>query len=214
MWKHAVFSLAAMAVVCAAPLAEADTLGTSGYAYGSQSFTLIQGGTQSAGGFAGTWNSAGIEFWCIELNQQFGFGGSYSDYVATVPNSAIFTMLGQLFTQAHSAANDSAMNSAAFQLAIWEIVYDSDLNLGGGDFRVLGGNAATVALAQSWLSALGNFSDNYHLVLLHSATHQDFVTFGNPFRHLVPEPAPLVLLTAALLAVLVVRRRRESRIGA
>ena len=217
--KRAALSMAAWAMLCGAPLADADTLGTTGYAYGSQSFTLSLGaGSTSAGGFAGTWNAAGIVFWCVELGQYFGFGGNYTDYVATEPDNPIYTMLGQLFTEAYGAATGNAMNSAAFQLAIWEIVYDSDLNLSGGDFRVLGGDAATVAVAQGWLNALGNFQDNYRLVLLHSATHQDFVTFGEPFRDVtrtrVPEPAPLALLAAAMLAMIVVRRRRADRIGA
>lgn len=197
-------------------MAQADTLGTTGYAAGAQSFGLSIGGSPSAGGFAGTWNAADIIFWCVELTQYFGFGGSYSDYTPSLPDNATFTMLGQLFHEAYGEATLDATHSAAFQLAIWEIVYDSgNLNLGGGAFQVLNnnGNPETVALAQSWLANLGNFTDNYDLFLLSSASHQDFITFGRPFlpRLSVPEPASLLLVALAILAMAFALRRRPRR---
>jgi hypothetical protein len=193
-------------------------LGTTGFVSGSQSISLSLNGTPmspATGGFAGTWNAGSIVYWCIELNQYFGFGGSYSDYTASIPNNALFSLLGQLFTEAYGDARSDATHSAAFQLAIWEIVYDGDLDLSAGGFKATGGNAATIAMAQGWLNHLGDFSDNYNLVLLHSATHQDFVTFGTPFSNIkrfdVPEPAPLALLSAALLAIVAIRRRSTRR---
>src|SRR5262249_33526569 len=133
----------------------ADTLGTTGYAKGSEGFNLSLGGNVNAGGFAGTWNAGAIVFWCIELTQYFGFGGSYSDYQATIPNDPKFTLLGQLFNEAYGQATSDQMHSAAFQLAIWEIVYDPDLDLKAGTFKVLSGDAPTIALAQLWLDNLG-----------------------------------------------------------
>jgi hypothetical protein len=47
----------------------------------------------------------------------------------------MFTMLGQLFTEAYQYATLDAQHSAAFQLAIWEIVYDPISNLGLGSFQ-------------------------------------------------------------------------------
>ncbi len=213
--KNLLCALAAAGLMGFSLTATADVLGTTGYKSGSQSFGISLDGTASnvaAGGYAGTWNAGSIVFWCIELTQYFGFGGNYNDYAASVGSGAAFTMLGQLFNEAYGSTTD-AQHSAAFQLAIWEIVYDSDLDLHAGGFHVTSGDAATIALAQGWLAALGNFQDTYDLIVLHSASHQDFVTFGKPFEKLkltVPEPTPFALLVAAMFALLVASRRRQS----
>lgn len=214
--KQTVLAAATCALFGAAPVAQADPLGTTGFVNGSQTFSLSIGGSANAGGFAGTWGSADIIFWCIELTQNFGFGGNYGDYTPTQPGNAKFTLLGQLFHEAYGQATIDEAHSAAFQLAIWEIVYDSgNLNLGGGTFQVLNnyGHAATVALAQSWLTNLSNFTDNYDLIMLSSPSHQDFVTFGRTFIQLqsVPEPASLLLAAAALLAMMLALRSQSRR---
>ncbi len=59
------------------------------------------------------------------------FNHSY-DYTPSIPNDATYTMLGQLFHEAYGSALSDTTHSAAFQLAIWEIIYDGDLDLGVG----------------------------------------------------------------------------------
>jgi hypothetical protein len=214
--KRVAATLAAATAFCVAPTASADpgVLMPTGYANGSEYFTTNKG-SFNAGGFAGTWNGQGIEFWCIELTQYFSFGGTYG-YVAIPENTPVLTALGQLFTLAHASALLDADHSAAFQLAIWELVYDgSNHSLSSGAFIVSGGDADARSIAQGWLSSLGpNSPDTWNLTLLTSAQHQDFVTFGKTFQRTVPEPAPLALLATAMMAMIVVRRRREHRIGA
>jgi hypothetical protein len=104
-----------------------------------------------------------------------------------------------------------AQHSAAFQLAIWDILFDNDGNLstygGAGQFGVSGGNAATIALAQSWLNTLGSDSASFSLYQLTSSAHQDFITPTVP--GLVPEPSALPLLGAGLAAMMLAMRRRR-----
>lgn len=214
------------------PVAQADDLSISDWAAGHQSFGTSQGNF-SAGGLAGEWaGNDDAVFWCIQLNQYISVpGGPYHDYVATsdgdpVPgvDPEVVTLLGQLFTQAYGFASappppsyPGANPSAAFQLAVWEIVYDhstytggnpSGLSLSGGSFEVTSGNANTRSLAQDWLDALAGFTDSYHLTFLQSPKQQDFVYFGGRSQQ-VPEPHGLALVGIAMLAALGVLRRRR-----
>ena len=213
--KRAISGLAVCAALVLAPAAQAD-FHTNGYANGSQQFVLSMGGSQNAGGFTGTWDGDPIIFWCVELTQFFSFGSTYV-YSASLPNNATFTLLGKLFTEAYGSALSDTSHSAAFQLAVWEIFFDGgNLNLTSGGFKVTNdnGNGATVTLAQQWLDGLANTPDSYDIYFLHNDAHQDFITSTHvrvpvpPGQ--VPEPAPIALLGAALLAALFFTRRRTN----
>lgn len=211
--RSGVCVVAICAGVTAAPMAQADFVPGS-YAVGSQQFNLSIGGSPGAGGFQGLWNGNTIYFWCIELTQFFSPGTHYTNQYT--PSLATNTLLSKLFTEAYGSALSNATNSAAFQLAIWEIIYDSgDLHLNGGAFKVLGdnGHSATVTIAQGWLDGLTGASAGYTLYFLTAPGNQDFVTASRipvPTTK-VPEPGSLALLTAALLAAGFVRARATRR---
>jgi len=103
--------------------------------------------------------------------------------------------------------------SAAFQLAVWEIWYDTDMNLAVGNFHATDGNGVA-ALAQTWLTAVGTgnaYADGWHLYTFANASYQDYlsVTYSEPRRQ-VPLPGTLALFGAAALAAGAVRRRRKA----
>ncbi len=157
-----------------------------------------------AGGFVGTFDGNPIQVWCYELSQSFYFGVSYSDYTLGVPGNE--GLLSALFQEAYGDAQASALNSAAFQLAIWEILYDGDLSLYSGTFHTNRVNNPTDQQAETWLAGLGGFSDKGDIILYSSPGHQDFIGRKPPSD--VPEPGPLALIGAGLVALLVSRRTR------
>src|SRR4029453_14240636 len=121
--------------------------------------------------------------------------------------------LQRLFTNDFGLALTSAQNSAAFQIAIWDILFDNDANIstygGAGQFGFGGGNPPTIAIAQGWVNALGSGSSSFPLYQLTSPTHQDFITPPPP--GLVPEPSAISLLGAGLVVLMLALRRRETR---
>lgn len=213
LFRSALAVAAIGAATALTPIAHADTLHTTGFAEGSQTFGLSIGGSVPVGGFEGEWNGTDIYFWCVQLDQYFSFGNNYTDYVP-VPemSSTVVTLLGQLFTLGYANALIDTDHSAAFQLAIWEIVYDSsNLSLTGGSLYITqaNGHANTLLIAKDWLTNLGTVTDQYHLSFLNSPGHQDFVTPDRVSSRSVPEPHGLALIAFAMLAMIGVLRARR-----
>jgi hypothetical protein len=166
----------------------------------------------------GTWNGLPITFWCFELTQYFYFGVEYTDYTespASNPN------LARLFEEVGGAAGatSSLVNSAAFQLAVWEIRYETttlpnySLTAGipaSGNFYATSADPAVIAQANIWLQNLP-LTSSYSVSLLHSGNQQDFV-YGTrpPLRQNLPEPSPLPLLGLGVAAMMFSTRRRAS----
>lgn len=151
---------------------------------------------------ASTFNS-----YCIDLAQNVSGNTNYTFTVKT-PIEHGFTsnqevMLRRLFADRLPLVN-SANTSAAFQIAVWEIVHDDDFNLASGSFRVTG-TGTPVTTAAAWLqeiAAPSYFTENWlpELAVLHSSTAQDQIT-------IVPAPATGALAGLVLMG-LASRRRR------
>jgi hypothetical protein len=202
------------------PAAHATTLVGNGYANGSEAFLLSATfnpvvNPVNAGAFTGTFGGNPILFWCADLLHTFSFGQSY-DYVASLytnPNlSRLFTEVG-----GSASATTTTDRSAAFQLAIWEILFESNTtnpyNVSNGNFLVTNdyGNAAAVALANVWLQNLNLFQPLTTLLWLSNEQHQNFITDTTIPRLLVPEPLPLSLLFIGLLGMIFVARRQTKQ---
>jgi hypothetical protein len=223
--RRTLAALAACAALCAMPVAKADTLQTITWAAaapGYEYFSVTTDNNIPTGGFKGIWNGHPIIFWCYELTQYFSLGGTYTnDYTAYTPPIAPpsitptqVTELSELFTEAFAHALDSDSNSAAFQLAIWKIEYETapgPLNLGTGNFDVTNnfGNTAAVTQANYWLAHLPNTGD-YVITELYSPDHQNFI-YGTFTLREAPEPSLLSLLGIALAALTLVGRWQSAR---
>lgn len=108
---------------------------------------------------------------------------------------------------------DTDAKQQGFQFAVWNIVYDSDSSVFGGDFRVEASSPSiNVALdqADAWLRAVGAAEDGsprMKLSALSSATFQDQVV---P----VPEPSTYAaLLAVGSFGIVLLHRRLRNRVA-
>ncbi|ABD55603.1 VPLPA-CTERM sorting domain-containing protein [Jannaschia sp. CCS1] len=190
------------------------------------------GGSQVAGGPFNTattevGNPSAMESfiaWCIEITQFVGDGvyERTTDFADTGPavggNSGPGVSfdeqqsLSQLFTQNIGSIGTSEVNTA-FQMAIWEIIYDSsdasnyDLSAGNYDTGDSGNpSTASILLADSMLMNLSGPAA-YNITYYTSGNRQDLIT-GQLAP--VPLPAGVVLLLGGLGAFGVMRRRQKT----
>jgi len=199
------------------------TLHPTGFANGSELFnvsvpTVVDPNALSTGAFVGTEDPGAIPitFFCFELTQSFGFGNPYA-YDDSAVSGGKYDTLAKLFTEAFTTSTISTLNSAAFQLAVWEILEETtpgslSPGVNQGTFYVTNdhGNAATVAAANALIAGLPSTS-TYGIRLLHSETNQDFVYGVTSTLFIVPEPGPLSLVAVALIALFTVRRRDGAK---
>ena len=213
----------ALASLFAAQPAVADTFTFGGFANGSVAATIYNtpspvGGNPTsvaAGGFNMTNTTAGGTFqaWCVDIFSWLASSTVYTQVsgASFYPTSlAKVTDLEKLATRNLPSVTGNATNSAAFQLAVWEIVNETSgvYSLSGGNFYA---TSAASATANSMLSALNSATTNTAQIL--SVWKE---TPGHPTQDLavfapIPEPQTYAMMLAGLgLMGFVARHRKQE----
>jgi hypothetical protein len=191
----------------------------------------------NAGEFGGTFNpSSGdagsdaaddfFRFFCIDLYQTAQRTALIYTRTQGIVDADNSWQLAQLFDLAYpnkTAGNflggsnfgafASATQSAAMQLAIWEIWYDNDLALATGNFQATGGDSATRTQAQTYLNGVAaapHNNGNWTLYRFENQDAQDYLsaTYTRTSReNKVPLPGTLALLGIGLAGLGVARRQ-------
>ncbi len=150
--------------------------------------------------------------YCIDLDQYLGARASGREYELeplTTPGLGINEIEAELMETLWFNAFDLSMtdkvHAGAFQVILWELTRDDDLDLLAGDFRLNIGHGHTnnvYDLASDWLGYIEDdtWTLSMDLAALTSPSHQDLVT------HL-PEPTTWAMLGVGGVLMLVRRRR-------
>jgi len=190
---------------------------------------VIGGNTVAAGAFDMTQTGGGglgdFFAWCLDLGAYLGTTGNYEITTTPFQNGGVDLMqagidrISAVFNANFSAdVTSGTVKSAAFQLALWETVYDTDFNIATGAFQAASGNSDVNTAAEGYLTAAKTYLDDdggpdmWSVLFLESTDggvdgdrQQNLVTVAP-----VPLPASVLMLLAALGAMGVTARRRQT----
>ena len=211
------------ALLLSAVAAQAAVVTATGWTYNSGPYDTVNVWADTAGAGENYSNYQGafrfqvqdgakttyLDSYCVELTQSFYWNVSYTDY--TTKPAALYLgsadkdkALAKLFSWAEQDPTrvDTSQESAGFQLAVWNIVYDSDKTLAGGNFHV--NHSGTWTASELYADVLlshaydptQSISRGLDVYILESPSSQDQTYIG---FHSVPEPTPLALCGTGLL---------------
>ena len=180
-----------------------------------------------------------FRFFCIDLFQ-YAAAGPLA-YVASIDQSSALARLfdiaypnkalGDFYNGAATAFGQfgSGIYSSAFQLAVWEIFYETEtasgFSLAGGTFvsntiadSAGSDGARAVALADTWLDAIdagSGSASGWTLYKFTSGSNQDYLSAiyraapQTTTANSVPEPGSLAMLGLGIAALGAMRRRKS-----
>lgn len=167
-------------------------------------------GRVAAGPFRLTGSNGFGDFvaFCIDLGHYMSRGQTYTVTDTSNYGSDVDSNIGRLFSSAYSGLT-TAVQGAAFQVALWEIITDtgsdSGLDLGDGAFTA-GANASVISQAADYLDGLdGAATGRYNMTFLANRNSQDLVTVSP-----VPVPAAFGMLGLGIAGLFGLRRRKKT----
>jgi hypothetical protein len=218
----------------------AGTLTMNGWLFGAGHAVQVTspGYNGLAGGFRGTltgmtdarFNIDALELYCVDLAQTINInaGTAYTVQVDGEGGNTAFTIkpvaeafgaqradrLARLISFAESAPTivDRSQRSTSLQLAIWNIVYDTDASLNAGPLASFSDGSSHRSYANDLLAQSAAFGIDRQLYVMSSAQHQDQLFWVQATA--VPEPGSLALAALAMgaAAAAVARRARARQI--
>ncbi len=161
-----------------------------------------------------------VSAFCMDIRQNAPSGSTYRpytiDYVDNAPIGAgnapisaaqaddLRRLFGMLINGPSSGVDhidlSNANQAAAFQAAVWEIVFEAagnSYNVGTGTLKVTGASAWT-SLANTYLDHLHNYAPETGLRALKSAEYQDFALYVPGAGDRPPIPEPVTMLSSLL----------------
>lgn len=212
----------------AAPVKLEKTYGSVFGGGGNESLRIINTGTPNlnqrvrAGGFriTDTTNSIDLIAWCLDIAHSLTLKGLYGITAAPFSNTFTFSEtqknnIKSLFETAYLDLDlDNDSQSAGFQLALWELAYESS-----GTFDVQNGTFSTVAsmgavdAANGFLGNLGGqITKSYHVDYYESLGYGNGKRYSQNLVSVTPVPLPAagLLLAFGLTGLCFAGKRKKS----
>lgn len=177
-------------------LSETVSITSPSYTGGAQAGLLRLTGDNGIGDFLA---------FCVDLTKSLSAGSTYTTSSSSAYSALVEGDIDRLFTSVY-ASIDTAIEAAAFQLALWEIISDNGAtyDLSAGSF-IASASGAVMQQAAAYLAGLANAATGgYQITYLHSRTSQDLVTVSP-----VPVPAALGMLGLGIAGLFGLKRRRS-----
>ncbi len=160
--------------------------------------------------------SSGFTFqsYCIEIPEDVS--RSYEAYTINTAESLIgdadAQAIGKLWAQ-YDAGNLEGEHATAFQIAVWNIIYDDDYYVGLGKASFSCWLNSVVIEAQGmldWLKTYGSSAPVTQMTILSNDGYQDQIVIADYLEAYASVPEPATLGIAALGAVTLLTHRRKS----